>query len=86
MRFITKSGSTYEVNETDKQVRRLNGENDPTPRQGKDGEWKPYDTILSGIEIGRSVMIVWTSDIQPPPVEGSLPTTITSPVIKIVEG
>jgi hypothetical protein len=86
MRFQTESGSLYEVNEIDKQVRRLNGASDPTPRQGKDGEWKHYDAILSGIEVGRSVMIVWTSDIQPPPVEGSLPTTITSPVVKIVEG
>jgi hypothetical protein len=58
MRFITISGSTYEVDQDNKKIRRLKGKADPTPRQGQDGEWREYIN-LSPIKIGEAVLIQW---------------------------
>jgi hypothetical protein len=58
MIFYTESQSAYEVDLQNKRVRRLRGAADPTPRQGKDGEWKEY-TDISPIVVGLSVAIFW---------------------------
>ena len=57
-RFTTETGSRYEVDAENKQIRRLSGANAATKRQGKDGDWKKYENI-SSIEIGKSVIIDW---------------------------
>lgn len=60
MRFTTISGSLYEVDTTAKKIRRLNGKGDPTPRQGKDGEWQPYLNDIT-VEKGEPVWIQWAA-------------------------
>ena len=63
MKFTTQSGSVYEINTDSKKIRRLKGKEDPTPRQGKDGEWRPYvDTFPNPIQVGKGVVIAWGSD------------------------
>lgn len=66
--FITHSGSTYEVDDVKKRIRRLNGTKSPTQRQGADGSWRSYVEV-SSIEVGRSVIILW--DLTTPLLEGS---------------
>ena len=87
MKFITKSGSVYEINTESKEIRRLNGKNDPTPRQGPDGQWRKYvDIFPDPVEVGKSLVIRWGDDTKPlpetPTDEGLLiiPTTVTSPI------
>lgn len=60
MRFITISGSTYEVDQDNKKIRRLKGKADPTPRQGQDGVWREYIN-LSPIVVGQAVLIQWAA-------------------------
>lgn len=97
MRFTTQSGSVYEVDVTNKKIRRLSGTTDPTPRQGEDGEWKSYEDfgslteILIGnkgkLTIGESAVIVWVqSEHAPLSNDGGVKTTFTSPVMEIDEG
>ena len=90
MIFKTLSGSTYEVNELTKQIRRINGMDDPQPRQGKDGEFKTYSSIH--VEKGKSSLIIWPQNV--PLFEGTkeklkesqigIPATATSEVIDII--
>lgn len=54
--------STYEVDEERKLIRRLDGVNDPTPRQGPDGEWKQYYRLTETVHLwddGPSLWIEW---------------------------
>lgn len=60
MRFTTISGSLYEVDLDNKKIRRLNGKADPTPRQGKDGEWQGYLNNLT-VVVGEPVIIAWAA-------------------------
>jgi len=89
MRFETKSGSIYEVDETNKQVRRVSGLCAGTERLGNDGNWKTYREISNPIVVGQPVLIVWTNDAQ---LLGQydagdvvVPTTITSVVVMVGE-
>jgi hypothetical protein len=85
MKFTTETGSVYEINTDSKQIRRLNGKLDPTPRMGKAGEWRTYhSTYPDPIEVGSQVIIVWGSDVAPlDPDQPGTPTTITSQVVSI---
>ena len=83
MFFTTLSGSVYEVDKEAKQIRRVEGTTTTTRRVGA-GEWRPYYRI-DGPEVGLPVMIFWTEDIDPPPAEGTLPATVTSPVQQVME-
>ena len=93
MRFTTETGSLYECNVDSKQARRLNGKSDPTPRMGKDGQWRKYREVFPDpIVVGSQVMIAWESDtplLEETKVilgdEGGmvLPTTMTSRVVSI---
>ena len=87
MQFKTISGSLYEVDQENKQIRRLNGTNDPSPRQGKDGDFRKYSEI-SSIEIEKPVLICWIKE-ETPLLSGSpeyaVPTTLTSLVEKIIK-
>jgi hypothetical protein len=58
MIFYTESGSAYELDISNTQIRRLGGKEDPTPRQGKDGEWKKYE-FCSEVIVGLPVLIQW---------------------------
>lgn len=85
MKFITESGSTYEVDEENKRVRRLAGKADPTPRQGKDGEWKSYKA--HAVCLGIGALFLWdkkTTPLLPGSEEGTSPVTMTSPVKEIL--
>ena len=71
-RTVTTANSVYQINEADHLIRRLSGTADPTPRQGKDGEWQEYQSIephFSGLLItwgadqDRS-RCTWTSDVM----------------------
>lgn len=57
----TISGSLYEVDEQQKRVRRLYGAKNPTPRQGKDGDWRTYVSLS---HIGESLFIMWNDEGQ----------------------
>lgn len=65
MRFTTESGSLYEVDEKAKKIRRLNGVKNPTPRTGKDGQWRTYRELHPDpVTVGRGVVIVWGEDTE----------------------
>lgn len=74
MIFTTQSGSTYEVDDVQQRIRRLNGLRESTTRQGTDGAWRQYESI-STIEAGNPVLIQW---------EG-VKCTLTSAVVDVVE-
>jgi hypothetical protein len=83
--FETLSGSTYEVDEDAKQIRRLTGTRPAQPRQGRDGEWRAFEGI-SPIEIGRSVIIAWpraTTPLLAGSPDGATPATVTSLVKRV---
>lgn len=82
IRFTTESGSVYELD--DKRVRRLTGTNNPTPRQGPDGEWKPLaDVIPPKLVEGTRVYLVWRYDETE---EGQIARgTMTSRIVKMEE-
>ncbi len=67
--------STYEVDEVFHQIRRIEGVNAPTPRQGKDGEWREYHTLL--LLANGSYLIQWNN----PPEGEPARCTITSTVV-----
>lgn len=77
MIFYTESGSTYELDRSNNQIRRLNGTEDPTPRQGKDGEWKKFSACTE-VQKGYSVIIEWDN------VQNPGKCTVTSPVKDIL--
>lgn len=42
MLVTTETGSIYELDTENRRVRRMMGSEEPTPREGIDGAWKPY--------------------------------------------
>lgn len=79
LRFETESGSVYEVDILERRVRRLTGLNAPTPRVGKDGEWKTF-TLVSSITPGAPVLFVWRFDEGPDQTSQWARSTVTSRV------
>ncbi len=64
VKFTTVTGSVYELDTEAKRIRRLSGTADPTPRQGKDSEWKGYAFLTMGapadpVLTGMPVLICW---------------------------
>lgn len=83
MKFETETGSLYELDADWTMIRRLEGVNNPTPRQGKDGEWKVFIKIVGPV-VGENCIIFWDPETTPPLTElGGAPTTITSQVVAI---
>jgi hypothetical protein len=80
MKFETISGSLYEVDEAKQSVRRLIGINDPTPRQGNDGEWRKY-LDATDVAVGQGVLFVWE---MVPGIIATAKSTLTSPVKRIL--
>ncbi len=79
----------YEVDLANKKCRRLMGEANPQPRQGKDGEWKSYSSIMPEKPIrGSQVLFIWDRSDTPlleGTPEGFTPSTITSVVVGTIE-
>lgn len=85
--FSTVSGSTYEVDTTNKRIRRLNGVKDPQPRQGRDGEWRNYADVVGPV-VGKQVFIAWdktTTPLLAGSPESAIPGTMTSVVVSVEE-
>lgn len=84
-KFETLSGSVYEVNEEEKQIRRLSGLNKPSESQGEDGEWKEYEILCSSsfglLKEEEPAVIVWGFDKLSDNGSGILKTTVTSPIV-----
>ena len=74
MQFFTEN-SLYDVDLEKKQIRRLTGVRDPTPRQGRDGEWKTYVSI-SNIAVKECALIVWNI-LEDGTKQATLTSTIT---------
>ncbi len=75
IRYETEN-SLYEVDDQKKMIRRLHGTAEPTPRIGTDGEWRPYQDYAQ-TDVGLVVVWPWIND------NGTVPTTITSKVVKV---
>lgn len=58
----TISGSVYEFDYENKQVRRLTGTNQPTLRQGKDGCWRSYSYVALAGTPKPFLVIVWSTE------------------------
>lgn len=81
MIFRTISGSSYEVDQEKKKIRRLYGKLPSTARQGQDGEWKSF-ADLSELTIGRPVIIVWAYDCDSlGPVAKSTMTSLLAEIV-----
>lgn len=80
MKFRTLSGSMYEVDRANMQVRRLKGETLDTCVAN--GEWRKYDHIT--IMVNNPGLIVWASAIETAP-NALLPGTVTSLITQIEE-
>lgn len=79
----------YEVDLQEKKCRRLIGMSNPTPRQGKDGDWKVFQAIHPDVPVqGKPVLFVWDASNHPAlndtDGEPYVPTTMTSLVTEIV--
>ncbi len=74
----TLSGSIYEVDENNKRVRRIFGTNNPTPRQGNDGDWRNYEQLH--LTLGNRMLVIWGQ------AGNIIQTTSTSTVMAIFEG
>ena len=53
----TETGSIYEIDNINKKIRRLSGQENPTPRIGQDGQWRKFKTIEK-ISNGQ-MLIIW---------------------------
>lgn len=77
--IFTTMNSVYELDRPNHRIRRLEGRNQPTPRQGKDGNWRTYEAI-SEIEVDSEVTVIWRH-LGDDRIEG----TQLSPVQQIIE-
>jgi hypothetical protein len=61
--FIHTANSIYEVNKSEKWIRRMLGKTEPTPNLGRDSEWKSYRSLTSpslhDVETGKIAIICW---------------------------
>lgn len=77
MRVLT-AYSMYEVDLANNRVRRLAGLNDPTPRQGPDGEWQQCKDIYMTQD--STLLFVWSDN-----GDGTKRCTETSHVLRTEE-
>lgn len=82
IKFETISGSLYEVDDENCNVRRLIGIEDPTPRQGEDGEWKEFKN-RTPILVNHSVAFIWAWENEN--FELVARVTQTSPIKRILD-
>lgn len=85
IKFLTKSGSLYEVDAIEKKIRRVSNTNNSQPTDRQTDSWKEYSNITD-IVVGQSVLICWDKNTTPI-FDGSpdhaVPSTMTSPVVEI---
>jgi len=81
MKFVTQSGSVYELDQPNKRICRHNREYGTSQYVGRDADWRPYELLVSDPKVGQMLMIIWGWNTAKQRVE----TTITSPVVKILE-
>lgn len=74
IRRIRTHYSVYEVDEDNKQVRRVYGENAATEYVGQEGVWRTYHSCA--VVNGR-LTIIWGYN----PDKGAVETTVSSPVV-----
>lgn len=79
--YATSSGSVYQVDYTNKRVRRLQGNGPATDRQGPDGQWKSFEDVVETSD--GALGFVWRVDTEPGRVV--FRSTVTSPVVAQVE-
>jgi hypothetical protein len=84
MKFTTETGSVYEVDPVLRLVRRVYGTSEPTPRVGKDGEWRTY-LMIPTPAVGWPVTIAWGLVRQPDGYR-IVQCTQTSPVASVEPG
>lgn len=83
VRFLTETGSIYEIDEANKQVRRISGQHAPTHRQGEDGCWRTYYSITNLLAwVGGRVLIVW-DQVEEEDGQTILQSTLTSVVVRV---
>lgn len=83
MIFHTESGSTYELDTTNKLARARHAAN-PSSSRRLTPDWRLYDR--ADVSLGNCALIVWTNATPPlTPGEAKIPATITSRVISIEE-
>ncbi len=75
--FLTETGSRYELDAVCRQIRRLSGRHEPTPRQGKDGTWRRFEHVTTPVVPGETVDTVWRI------VDGIAEMTFTSRVVAV---
>jgi len=82
--LVKTENSTYEIE--DQKIRRLYGKDKATERQGKDGDWREFETLI-GPEMGKSMLIIWAtvSSEDAGITELTAKSTMTSPIVEIVE-
>ncbi len=71
--YHTATGSIYEVDEANKQIRRMHGTHPPRSRQGVDGEWKQYEELHKYL---NGLLIVWEV------IDGVSKSTLTSQLVE----
>lgn len=74
VRRIVTEYSVYELNEEDNLVRRMHGLRRATMRQGEDGVWQSFESVVLH---PAGMIIVWGDN-----PDGSKKTTITSAVLR----
>jgi hypothetical protein len=74
--IIKTENSCYELDLTNKRIRRLQGVYSSTPKQGNDNEWKLYSDISIPAQ-GDSMLIIWSYD------KDTAKSTLTSNIISV---
>ena len=69
IRCVTTQNSVYEINDDDKLIRQISGITYPTPRQGEDGQWRSFTSI---VPCANGMLIIWSEE----------KCTLTSPISK----
>jgi len=81
----TVTGSRYEIDLAGKRARRLGGEHSGTARM-PDGVWRSFRAMNpdAGPLLGQRMLFEWADEsVGPAAAEGSLPATITAPVMLV---
>jgi hypothetical protein len=58
MKFVTETGSVYEVDQAGRRLRRLSGYAAPTANITEDGRWRTF-LHVGPLEHGRRVFVIW---------------------------
>lgn len=82
MHALTESGSVYEIDLKNHAMRRISGAAAATPRQGPDGVWRKFNSLLP-VKLDRCMFVEWIAADLPGELAAAkehLPATVTSRV------